>query len=161
MNTKVETEHGMERRDTQVRIHIDQKPYHSPNPTSGKALYALGEVKPGLMLYREVKGDHEDAPIEDGPEAIRLVEDEHFHSGPPKEYHIIVNGKKKTVNVMRLSFDQLVDLAFNPRPAGPNIMFTINYGKGPKANPEGELLPGQTVKIKDEMVFCVTPTDKS
>jgi hypothetical protein len=33
-----------------VRIHIDQQPYESPNPTTGEALYALGSVKPGLEL---------------------------------------------------------------------------------------------------------------
>jgi hypothetical protein len=160
MNTITETEHGA-KRGHEVRIHIDQKPYHSPTPTTGSALYALGGVQPGLELYREVQGGHEDTPIENGREVIHLVEDEHFHSGPPKQYTIVVNGKKKTVSMKHLSFDQLVDLAFNPRPTGPNIMFTINYGNGPKANPEGELLPGHTVKIKDGMVFCVTPTDKS
>ena len=149
------------KRDHQVRIHIDQKPYHSPSMTTGAALYTLGGVQPGLELYREVQGDREDAAIENGPEAVRLVEDEHFHSGAPKLYNIKVNGKKKTVTMKRFTFDQLVDLAFNPRPTGPNIMFTITYGNGPKANPEGELLPGHSVKIKDEMVFCVTPTDRS
>jgi hypothetical protein len=44
----------------QVRIHIDQKPYESPNPTTGEALYKLGHVQPGLELFREVKGDKED-----------------------------------------------------------------------------------------------------
>jgi hypothetical protein len=160
MNTITEAEHGA-KRGHEVRIHIDQKPYHSPNPTTGAALYALGDVQPGLELYREVQGDREDTQIENGPEVIHLVEDEHFHRGPPKQYIIIVNGKKKTVTMKRLMFDQLVDLAYNPRPTGPNIMFTINYGNGPKANPEGELLPGHSVKIKDGMVFCVTPTDKS
>jgi hypothetical protein len=160
MNTKVETENGMERRP-EVRVHIDQKPYHSPNPTTGAALYALGGVQPGFELYREVQGKHEDTPIEIGPERVHLTQDDHFHSGPPKEFKIMVNGKKKTVTMKRLSFDELVDLAFNPRPTGPNIMFTITYGDGPKANPEGEMLPGQTVKIKDGMVFSVTPTDKS
>jgi hypothetical protein len=30
----------------QVRIHIDQKPHESPNPTTGEALYKLGHVQP-------------------------------------------------------------------------------------------------------------------
>ena len=33
-----------------VRIHIDQKPYESPNPTTGTALYRLGHVRPGWKL---------------------------------------------------------------------------------------------------------------
>ncbi len=64
-----------------LRIHIDQHKYESPNPTTGTALYKLGRVEAGLELYREVSGDKEDVPIDNGPEEIHLKEDEHFHSG--------------------------------------------------------------------------------
>jgi hypothetical protein len=60
-----------------------------------------------------------------------------------------------------LSFDQIVKLAFENPPSGPNIMFTVTYRNGPPKNPEGTLLEGQSVRIKDKMVFNVTPTDKS
>jgi len=144
-----------------VRIHIDQKPYESPNPTTGEALYMLVHVQAGLDLYREVSGDKEDMPISNGPELVYLQEDEHFHSGPPKEFTIIVNVRRKVVATKELSFDQIVQLAFDPVPMGPNVLFTVTYGRGPKANPEGTLLQGGTVKIKDGMVFSVTATDKS
>lgn len=147
--------------EKKVRIHIDQKPYHSPNPTTGEAIYELGQVQPGLELYREVGGDREDKPVEDGPEMIHLKEDDHFHSGPIKEFTIIVNGRKKVVSVRRLSFDEILALAFNPIPTGENMKFTVTYGHGPKANHEGTLMEGQSVKIKDGMVFSVTATDKS
>jgi len=144
-----------------VRIHIDEKQYESPNPTTGEALYVLGNVPAGLELYREVTGDKEDPPIENGPETVHLKEDEHFHSGPPKEFTIIVNGRKKEVSTKTLSFDQIVALAFSPVPVGPNVMFTITYRKGPHKNPEGTLTEGATVKIKDGMIFDVTETNKS
>jgi Multiubiquitin len=145
----------------QVRIHINQHPYESPNPTTGAALYALGNVPAGLELYREVSGDKEDTAIENGPETVHLKEDEHFHSGPPKGTTIIVNGRRKEVSTKTLSFDQLVALAFNPVPTGPTVMFTITYRKGPLTNPEGTLTEGATVKIKDGMIFDVTETNKS
>lgn len=78
-----------------------------------------------------------------------------------KEITIIVNGRKKEVTTTELSFDQVVALAFNPVPTGPNIMFTITYRAGPSQNREGSLLEGDTVKIKDGMIFNVTETDKS
>jgi hypothetical protein len=34
-----------------VKIFIDQQAYHSPNPTTGAALYALGNVQPGMELF--------------------------------------------------------------------------------------------------------------
>jgi hypothetical protein len=40
-------------------------------------------------------------------------------------------------------------------------MFTVTYGHGPKENPEGTLLEDGIVKIKEGMIFSVTPTDKS
>ncbi len=144
-----------------VKIFIDQNRYDSPNPTTGAALYVLGQVPPGLELYREVSGDRKDPPIENGPETINLKEDEHFHSGSPEEVTIIVNGRKRVVATKELSFDQIVALAFNPVPTGENILFTISYENGPHANPEGSLMEGGTVKVKNGMIFNVTATDKS
>lgn len=60
-----------------------------------------------------------------------------------------------------MTFDEIVRLAFNPVPTGPNIMFTITYRHGPHTNPEGSLMEGNSVKIKEGMIFDVTPTDKS
>lgn len=146
-----------------VRIHIDQKPYESPNPTTGEALHVLGHITAKLDLYREVTGDKEDRPIENDSETVHLTEDEHFHSAPAqvKHFDIFVNGRKKVVTTRDLSFNEIVALAFDPVPTGPNIMFTITYRHGPHANPKGDLLEGATVKIKEGMIFNVTPTDKS
>jgi hypothetical protein len=147
----------------EVRIHIDQRPYQSPNPTTGRGLYALGKVEEGLELYREVRGDKEDRPVPNNAEPIHLKEDEHFHSGPPqgKEFTIIVNGRKKLVTKKELSFDEIVALAFNPVPTGPNVLITITYEGGPPSNPSGTLMPGKSVKLKNAMIFNVIQTDKS
>lgn len=146
-----------------IRIHIDQKPYESPSPTTGEALYKLGDVEPGFELFREVGGDKEDCEMPDGHELIHLREDEHFHSSPArtKEFTIILNGRKKVVHRKTLTFNEIVALAFDPIPVGPNIMFTITYRHGPHANPEGTLIEGGSVEIKDGMIFNVTATDKS
>jgi len=37
-------------RKHQARIHIDQKPYESPNPTTGEALYKLGTSSPATTF---------------------------------------------------------------------------------------------------------------
>lgn len=146
-----------------VRIHIDETPYESPNPTTGEALYRLGHVKPGDELFREVKGDHEYPVIPDEPEPIHLREDEHFHSGPPKskKFTIIVNGQKKVVTTRTVSFNEIVKLAFPTPPQGANILYTVSYEDGPRVNPQGSMKEGQTVKVKDGMIFNVTATDKS
>ena len=146
-----------------VRIHIDQKPYESPNPTTGEALYKLGHVQPGFDIFREVKGDREDPIIENDDEPVHLREDEHFHSGPaqPRKYTIIVNGQKKTVTTKKVSFEEIVKLAFPTPPQGANILYTVSYEDGPRVNPQGSLKEGQSVFVKNWMIFNVTATDKS
>ncbi len=145
----------------EVKIFIDQNSYHSPNPTTGAALYVLGNVQPGMELFREVTGDREDSEVDNGTESVHLKQDEHFHSGMPKVYKIIVNGRQKEVSTKTLTFDQVVALAFNPVPSGPNVQFTVTYRKGPRKNHEGSMTEGETVRIKDGMIFDVTETNKS
>ena len=146
-----------------VEIFIDQKRHKSPNQTTGEALYRLGEVRPELELYREVRGDHDDQSVVNGPELIHLTEFEHFHSGAPrpKEFTIIVNARQKVVASKELTFDEVVALAFSPVPSGPNIVITVTYRHGPHENPEGLLSKGERVWIKNGMVFNVKATDKS
>ena len=149
-----------ETKELKVQVYIDQKPYYSPNPTTGEALYKLGDLQPHYELFREVCGDKEDEPILNNSEKIYLKKDEHFHSRP-SVVTVIVNGRKKEVKERTLSFDEIVGIAFDPVPTGPNIMFTITYKHGPHANPEGSLQEGGTIKIKEGIIIDVTPTDKS
>ena len=144
-----------------VRIHIDQKPHDSPNPTTGEALYVLGQVTAGLELYREVIGDREDPDVANGPETIDLKEDEHFHSGKAKTYMIYVNGQEKVVTTKVVTYEQIVALAFPNPPSGQNMRYTVGFEDGPHKNPSGSLMPGGKVNVKDGMIFDVTPTDKS
>lgn len=81
--------------------------------------------------------------------------------GHDKEYTIIVNGRQKVVEAKELSFSEIVALAFDSPPTGPNIIYTITYRRGHGNKPEGTLGEGQTVKVKDGMIFNVTATDKS
>jgi hypothetical protein len=144
----------------QVRIHIDQKPYESPSPTTGEALYALGKVPSNHELFREVDGAQEDMVIPRDAPQVRLKEDDHFHAGP-RELTIIVNGRKKLVTGRKLSFAAILALAFDPVPTGSNFIFTITYRNGPHKNPEGTLKMGCVIRIQEGMVFNVTATDRS
>jgi hypothetical protein len=74
---------------------------------------------------------------------------------------IIVNGRPKTVTEKELTFDELVHLAFETPPTGDNVLFTITYDRAHGDKPEGTLLEGEHVKVKEGMVFVVTPTDLS
>jgi hypothetical protein len=77
-----------------------------------------------------------------------------------KKYEIFVNAKRKPWNEETISYSQVVDLAFPP-PHKPTEIFTVQYSRGPKENPQGTLVDGQSVNVKSGMVFDVTRTDKS
>jgi hypothetical protein len=147
--------------DVSVRIHIDQKPYDSPNPTTGGALYVLGRVPPGLDLYREVTGDHEDPAIKNGPEGVHLKEDEHFHSGPPKDITIIVNGTPHEWSKPKITYAEVVTLDVPDYPQHPEVTYSVTYKRGSGHKPEGILSPGASVRAREGMVFNVSPTGQS
>src|SRR5689334_12049728 len=77
--------------------------------------------------------------------------------GRDKTFTIIVNGREKTVTKDELTFDEVVKLAFDNPPYGPNTLFTITYRKGGNEHrPEGHLVEGETVKVKKGTIFNVT-----
>ncbi|MGH3626047.1 MAG: multiubiquitin domain-containing protein [Sciscionella sp.] len=78
-----------------------------------------------------------------------------------KQREVIVNGRKRVVTTDELTFDEVVALAYDPVPSGPNWVFTITYRRGGGRKPEGTLRPGESVKVKEGMIFNVTATDKS
>ena len=74
---------------------------------------------------------------------------------------VVVNGRERTVTSDELSYDDVVKLAFDSPPSGPNIMITVTYRNGAGRPPEGTLNPGERVKIREGTVFNATATDKS
>ncbi len=64
----------------EVSITIDGKHHKSPNPTTGAALYVLGQVKPDYDLFLEIHGRGDDKLIPNDSSEITLKEGEHFFS---------------------------------------------------------------------------------
>jgi hypothetical protein len=79
-------------------------------------------------------------------------------AGHNKEFRIVVNGREKIVRTDELSFAQVIGLAFDNPPTGENIVFTVTYRRGHGNKPEGTLVDGEIVKIKEGMIFNVTAT---
>ncbi len=77
------------------------------------------------------------------------------------QFKIFVNGRTRTVTTPKLTFDQVVALAFDNPPKGENVVFTITYRRSDTSNTQGTLTPGNSVEVTNGMIFNVTPTDKS
>jgi hypothetical protein len=78
-----------------------------------------------------------------------------------KTVTIIMNGRPRDVAKDRLSFDDVIELAFPGDPRAETTEFTVAYSKGEDRKPTGTMVSGDSVKVKDGMVFNVTRTDKS
>lgn len=80
---------------------------------------------------------------------------------PGKDVTIYLNGTPKTVQKERLTFEQIVALAFDNPPSGDGVQFTVQYSRGHSDNSKGSLVEGQSVQVKEGMEFDVTPTNRS
>ena len=142
-----------------TRIHIDRVPYESANPTTGAALYHLAKINGQRELFRETEGNQEDELMPNDATRIHLTEDEHFYS--QVGFEIIVNARRELIPDRRVTFEQVVQLAF-PGPHGANIVFSVTYRHAASKPHAGELGRGGSVEVKRKgTIFNVTRTDKS
>jgi hypothetical protein len=110
------------------------------------------------MNTEEAKGHGPEGDTEhaDRPDDRGRKDDDHGHG-----ITIIVNGRENVWTEDKISYEQLVAIANLPLPGGPSPGFTITYHDGPHDRPDGTLTAGHSVKVKDGMVFNVTPTNQS
>ena len=73
---------------------------------------------------------------------------------------IYVNTRPHQVEKDEISYEEVVQLAYPTPPPGQNVGYTVLYQRA-HGNKNGALGPGQSIKVKDEISFDVTPTDLS
>ncbi len=79
--------------------------------------------------------------------------------GQNKTYSIIVNGRPREVAEHKLTYLQVVQLAFPGEQPSEGVVYTVTF-----SNPhghDGSLVEGQNTIIKDGVIFNVDKTDKS
>ncbi|WP_339913382.1 multiubiquitin domain-containing protein [uncultured Brevundimonas sp.] len=124
-----------------------------------------------LRQYGEVPDDYDivqdkahDEVIERGS-AISLTDKgaEQFitRPTPPREVTIRVNGRKRTVPAGLITYETVVGLAFPDAVPNPDVIYTVGFRHGGAAHPEGSLVAGQSVEVREGMIFVATPTNRS
>lgn len=159
-------EHGAERfvafltdRDFKLTLKDDELRWGKPI-ISGAVLYGLAKPGEGEAVFLEVPGG-EDRLIEHG-ELIDLAEPgiERFITARVT-FEIIVNSRPRTVNARKVTFEQIVQLAF-PGQHEPNVVFSMTYRHAASTPHAGELGAGGSVDVKKKgTVFNVTRTVQS
>ncbi|MFZ1233010.1 MAG: multiubiquitin domain-containing protein, partial [Thiofilum sp.] len=92
---------------------------------------------------------------------LKATGTERIFSRLPEKIIIFVNTREKHVAPGKITFLELVKLAFPEFQEGPNTSFTVSYRKGCGERPEGTLIEGESIKITKGMHFNVSATDKS
>jgi hypothetical protein len=87
-----------------------------------------------------------------------LKDKEKDHS---KEITIVVNGRNKQWSEKNISFPQVVELALGKYEENGMTAYTVIYKNGEGKKPEGSMVAGETIHVKDKMIFNVTATNRS
>jgi hypothetical protein len=129
----------------------------------GMQIRELGNIPVEDDIFLDIKQGWQDDQISD-EEVVDLARPgrEKFFSKPrPTEVTIIVNARPYIWKEVNISFEQLVVLAFGSYDNNPNKGYTITYSRGWEPKPEGTMVKGSNVSVKNKMIFDVTATDKS
>jgi hypothetical protein len=74
-------------------------------------------------------------------------------------FHIAVNGVAEEWHKKKITYEEVVKLAFPHGPTGPNVRYSVTWTM--PHGEEGSMRPGDFVTVEDKMLFNVRNTDKS
>jgi hypothetical protein len=148
--------------DRLFKLMIDQRQiqWGAPN-VSGKTLKLLAGVDAASHDIWLRGQPQDDRLIEDGELVDVTVFGVEKFVITHKKFNIIVNGRPKEVSQSRLSFFEIIQLAFPGAVINETTAYTVTFKRGPTSNPEGSLVEGGNLNLKNGMVLNVTATDKS
>ena len=73
---------------------------------------------------------------------------------------IFINGEEKEVKKEKISYEEVIILAFGSYNDSQDVAYTIMYFRGNNEKPNGFLLKGQEVNVKKGMKFNVSKTNR-
>lgn len=144
-----------------LKLIIDQKVFEwNQQYITGREVRELGNISEDVEVFLKISPPWTDEPVTvDANIDLTRPGIEHFYS--VEKVSLIVNGRAKPWDKPTISFDELIILAFGNVANNPNTVFTVTFKHGPKQNPEGSMVRGDSIYVKNKMVFNVTATDKS
>lgn len=78
----------------------------------------------------------------------------------PRTFHIVVNGRERTVSSEVVTYEQIVALAPNLPPPSEIVEYSVTFRNAVKPH-EGDLIAGESVVIKNGTQFVVSSSNRS
>lgn len=92
---------------------------------------------------------------------MQKEEKENQGQGHDKNFLIYVNTRDHNWSEKEISFEQVVILAYGAISNDPKVIYTVTYKRGHGNKPEGSMVKGEVVKVKNEMRFNVSESNQS
>lgn len=130
---------------------------------TGKQIREVAGIDADDQIYLDNDRPYKDNLILDDEEVdLARPTIEHFYTVPVGfEVTILVSGTPHKWEKGKISFREVIELAYGSYDENPNVTYTVTYEDGPKQNPEGSMIKGAVVFVKNKMIFNATATDKS
>jgi hypothetical protein len=145
-----------------LRFTINKKEFEwNDQFITGKQIRELGHIGEQDKIFLDIEKPFKDEAI--GDETIVDLArpgEEHFIS-KPIHYIITVNSREHEWKEKMISYDQVVLLAFPNYTHKPNQVYTVTYKRGIAQKPEGSMVKGDSICVKNKMIFNVTETSQS
>lgn len=147
-----------------LKFTVNGKLYDWPEQfITGKQIREVADVDSDDEIYLDNKKPYVDKLIKDEDEVdLARPTIENFYT-VAVNFKVIINigGVNIIWTKPKISFEEVIVEAYGNYSDSPTMVYTVAYEDGPKQNPEGSMIKGAIVFVKDKMIFHATATDRS
>lgn len=81
--------------------------------------------------------------------------------GQNNNFIIYIDSREKVWSKKNITFEEVIILKNGSISSDPNMSYSITFKKGDNEKPEGIMVAGDEIKVKNEMKFNVSETNRS
>jgi hypothetical protein len=130
---------------------------------TGQQVGELAGIEKDAELFLKTSNSRIDQLIhnDDKIDLLQPGIEEFYSEKQDKTITLIISGVSKVWDKKKISFKEVITLAYGHHDESPTMVYTVAYEDGPKQNREGSMIKGSEVYTKDKMIFHATATNQS
>ncbi len=147
-----------------LKYSIDGKNFETDKQyIRGSQIRSQGNIADNFQIFLDNKQPWDDELIEDNEivDLARPGKEKFYSKEKCFSVEIIVNLEPKPWNAEKITFEQVIVLAYGNYDSDPRKGYTVTYDRGPIQNIEGTMVAKGEVFVKHKMIFNVKQTHTS